>query len=111
MRRVVGSVAFFAVVGGGFSIAEHIWGDSDKWGMPKTGECGKRLPRSDGQDDLVSVDCDDPTAQYRVVERYDNTTDESVCAHALSATFVFVYDGDTSDSGDEAVFCLAELAH
>lgn len=74
-------------------------------------ECGQRLVRAEGEDDLVVIDCDDPSAQYRVIRRVDGTTDSSECNGVSGATDVFIFDGNNGARSEEAVFCLAAIAH
>lgn len=106
---IAGWLILLALLAGLGWLTERFWGDSDKWGLPATGECAELVTRDDGRPDLAAIECDGPGADFRVDRRVDNTTDASVCAGSAVATDVFVFDGDTSDDGDEAVFCLVAL--
>ncbi|MFJ8199048.1 hypothetical protein [Streptomyces sp. NPDC096152] len=54
--------------------------------------------------DLQDVDCSSSGAQYKVVQKFDNSTDESQCKTVTDSTIYYVQSG----SGHDVVLCLKE---
>ncbi|MDT7842643.1 LppU/SCO3897 family protein [Streptomyces justiciae] len=55
--------------------------------------------------DLKTVDCSSSDAQYKVVEKFDNTSDDSKCESVASAEISYYQTGD----GHDVVLCLKEV--
>ena len=63
---------------------------------------------NDGTDtspDLNEVDCTSSGAQYKVVEKFDNTSDASKCEAITEATISYYQQGSSHD----VVLCLKEV--
>ncbi|MFF6996003.1 hypothetical protein ACFY93_13805 [Streptomyces sp. NPDC008313] len=54
--------------------------------------------------DLNTVDCSSGDAQYKVVEKFDDSTDDSKCKNVADATISYIQSG----SGHDVVLCLKE---
>ncbi|MEU1041940.1 hypothetical protein ACFYP4_13360 [Streptomyces sp. NPDC005551] len=54
--------------------------------------------------DLNEVDCSSSDSQYKVVEKFDNTSDDSKCESVSAATVYYVQSG----GGHNVVLCLKE---
>ncbi|MFE1249176.1 hypothetical protein [Streptomyces sp. NPDC058735] len=82
-----------------------------KWQMGKTdaettavGSCMQNKG-SQSQPDLSTVDCSSSDAQYKVVEKFDNTSDDSKCATVKEAEIAYYQVGDNHD----VVLCLKSV--
>ena len=60
---------------------------------------------TDSNADLNEVDCSDSKAQYKVVEKFDGSRDESKCEAVTEATISYVQYG----GGHDVVLCLVEV--
>ncbi|MER7486693.1 hypothetical protein ABTY20_12505 [Streptomyces sp. NPDC126497] len=56
--------------------------------------------------DLKTVDCSSSDAQYKVVEKFDDTSDDSKCEAVKEATISYYQTGDSSHN---VVLCLKEV--
>ncbi|MEU6524590.1 hypothetical protein ABZ892_17640 [Streptomyces sp. NPDC046924] len=56
--------------------------------------------------DLKTVDCSSGDAQYKVVEKFDNTSDDSKCEAVQEATISYYQTGSSSH---KVVLCLKEV--
>jgi hypothetical protein len=54
--------------------------------------------------DLQTVDCSSGDSQYKVVEKFDNTSDDKKCESVSAATIYYVQTG----GGHNVVLCLKE---
>ncbi|CAL9531788.1 hypothetical protein SUDANB1_04035 [Streptomyces sp. enrichment culture] len=82
-----------------------------KWQMGKTdaettavGSC-MHNKGTQSQPDLSTVDCSSGNAQYEVVEKFDNTSDDSKCATVKEAEIAYYQVGDNHD----VVLCLKSV--
>ena len=55
--------------------------------------------------DLKTVDCSSSDAQFKVVQKFDNTSDDSKCESVKEATISYYQTGDSHD----VVLCLKEV--
>ncbi|MDN3023721.1 hypothetical protein [Streptomyces sp. S.PB5] len=55
--------------------------------------------------DLKTVDCSSSDSQYQVVEKFDNTSDDSKCETVKEAEIAYYQTGD----GHNVVLCLKEV--
>jgi hypothetical protein len=55
--------------------------------------------------DLKTVDCSSSDAQYKVVEKFDDTSDDTKCESVASAEISYYQTGD----GHDVVLCLKEV--
>ena len=55
--------------------------------------------------DLNEVDCSDSKAQYKVVQKFDGSSDDSKCEAVTEATISYVQYG----GGHDVVLCLKEV--
>ncbi|GLW49308.1 hypothetical protein Stsp02_49690 [Streptomyces sp. NBRC 14336] len=82
-----------------------------KWYLGKTdaesasvGSCMKN-EGTQFSPDLKTVDCSSSEAKYEVVEKFDNTSDDSKCEAVASAEIAYYQTGD----GHDVVLCLKEV--
>ncbi|MFF9116343.1 hypothetical protein ACF09Y_12190 [Streptomyces massasporeus] len=82
-----------------------------KWQIGKTdaettavGSCMQNKG-TQSQPDLSTVDCSSRDAQYEVVEKFDNTSDDSKCATVKEAEIAYYQVGDNHD----VVLCLKSV--
>jgi hypothetical protein len=59
---------------------------------------------TDSNADLNEVDCSSGDAQYTVVEKFDNSSDENKCKPVTESTIYYIQSG----SGHDVVLCLKE---
>ncbi|MEU1512447.1 hypothetical protein ABZ490_09835 [Streptomyces sp. NPDC005811] len=60
---------------------------------------------TDSNADLNEVDCSDSKAQYKVVQKFDGSSDDSKCEAVTDATISYVQYG----GGHDVVLCLKEV--
>jgi len=60
---------------------------------------------SDTNADLNEVDCSSSDAQYKVVKKFDDTSDDSKCKDVTDATISYIQSG----GGHDVVLCLTEV--
>ncbi|MER5749432.1 hypothetical protein [Streptomyces sp. NPDC002088] len=60
---------------------------------------------TDSNADLNEVDCSSSGAQYKVVEKFDDTSDDTKCETVTDATIYYVQSGNAHD----VVLCLKEV--
>ncbi|MER5407069.1 MULTISPECIES: hypothetical protein [unclassified Streptomyces] len=59
---------------------------------------------TDSKADLKTVDCSSGDAQYKVVEKFDDTSDENKCKDVTDSTIAYIQSG----GGHDVVLCLKE---
>ncbi|MFE4553198.1 MULTISPECIES: hypothetical protein [unclassified Streptomyces] len=59
---------------------------------------------TDSNADLKTVDCSSGDAQYKVVSKFDNTSDDTKCKNVSDATISYIQSG----GGHDVVLCLKE---
>ncbi|MGV9701984.1 LppU/SCO3897 family protein [Streptomyces sp. NPDC003483] len=59
---------------------------------------------TDSNADLKTVDCSSGDAQYKVVSKFDNTSDDTKCKNVSDATLSYIQSG----GGHDVVLCLKE---
>ncbi|WP_393080708.1 hypothetical protein [Streptomyces sp. LN704] len=59
---------------------------------------------TDAKADLKKVDCSSGDAQFKVVEKFDNTSDDTKCKDVADATISYIQSG----GGHDVVLCLKE---
>ncbi|MGY1499273.1 LppU/SCO3897 family protein [Streptomyces sp. QTS52] len=95
-------IGVFIVVAIAIAGGKWYFGQSDA----ETTSVGACL-HNDGTDadaDLNEVDCSSDGAQYTVVEKFDNSSDENKCKTVTEATIYYIQSG----SGHDVVLCLKE---
>ncbi|WP_419796428.1 LppU/SCO3897 family protein [Streptomyces fuscus] len=82
-----------------------------KWYLGKTdaesasvGSCMKN-EGTQFKPDLKTVDCSGSDAEYKVVEKFDNTSDDSKCKGVAGAEISYYQTGD----GHDVVLCLKQV--
>jgi len=82
-----------------------------KWYLGKTdaettavGSC-MHNKGTESSPDLKTVDCSSSDAQFKVVQKFDNTSDDSKCEAVKEATISYYQTGD----GHDVVLCLKEV--
>ena len=60
---------------------------------------------TDSKPDLKDVDCSSSSAQYKVVQKFDGSSDENKCQAVKDATISYIQYG----GGHDVVLCLNEL--
>lgn len=60
---------------------------------------------TDSSADLNEVDCSSSDAQYKVVKKFDDTSDDSKCEAVSEATISYIQSG----AGHDVVLCLKEV--
>ncbi|MET7476528.1 hypothetical protein ABZT17_19440 [Streptomyces sp. NPDC005648] len=82
-----------------------------KWYLGKTdaettavGSC-MHNKGTESSPDLKTVDCSSSDAQFKVVQKFDNTSDDSKCEAVKEATISYYQTGDNHD----VVLCLKEV--
>lgn len=105
-RRLVARGAVLGVVVLlGFAWA-HSTGQEESENAPTVGECA----RSADDDEIQTVDCTDPAAEYRVTRRADGTTDgDTACATDPEATSYYAFETSSQNlTVTSFVLCLAD---
>ncbi|MFD0505446.1 hypothetical protein ACFQ0G_26240 [Streptomyces chiangmaiensis] len=59
---------------------------------------------TDSNADLKEVDCSSSQAQYKVVQKFDGSSDENKCQNVEAATISYIQSG----GGHDVVLCLKE---
>ena len=82
-----------------------------KWYLGKTdaettavGSC-MHNKGTESSPDLKTVDCSSSDAEFKVVQKFDNTSDDSKCEAVKEATISYYQTGD----GHDVVLCLKEV--
>ncbi|OIJ69330.1 LppU/SCO3897 family protein [Streptomyces mangrovisoli] len=104
--RVIGSIAVVLVVallkfGAFFGISWFF--DRDDAEKTSVGSC----MHNDGtysSPDLNEVDCSSSDAQYKVLQKFDDSSDEDKCKAVTDSTIYYVQSGN----GHDVVLCLKE---
>lgn len=104
--RVVGAIVVFVLVaalkiGGGFGLGWLL--NRDDAETTSVGAC----MHNDGtyaSPDLNEVDCSSGGAQYKVLEKFDDSSDEAKCKTVTDSTIYYVQTG----GGHDVVLCLKE---
>ncbi|MFF4588459.1 hypothetical protein [Streptomyces sp. NPDC001388] len=101
--RIVGAIVVgILVLGVKFGIGW--WADRTDAETTSVGAC----MHNDGNNtepDLQEVDCSSSDAQYKVVEKFDDTSDDSKCEAVTAAEISYIQYG----SGHDVVLCLKEV--
>jgi len=97
--RIVGFIVVAILIAGG----KWFFGKTDA----ETTSVGSCMHNKGTQSapDLKTVDCSSSDAQYKVVEKFDNTSDDSKCESVASAEISYYQTGD----GHDVVLCLKEV--
>jgi len=101
--RIVG-VIVVAVIIGVIKFGINFWANETDAETTSVGAC----MHNDGTDsnaDLNEVDCSSSDAQYKVVKKFDDTTDETKCEAVTEATISYAQYGN----GHDVVLCLNEV--
>ncbi|MEU6094246.1 hypothetical protein [Streptomyces sp. NPDC047079] len=100
--RIVGAIIVgILVLGVKFGIGW--WANQTDAETTSVGAC-MHNDGSDSKADLNEVDCSSSEAQYKVVQKFDDSTDDSKCQAVKEATSAYVQYGN----GHDVVLCLAE---
>ncbi|MFF5186659.1 hypothetical protein ACFY30_23315 [Streptomyces sp. NPDC000345] len=103
VMRIVGAIVVgILVLGVKFGIGW--WADRTDAETTSVGAC----MHNDGNNtnpDLQEVDCSSSDAQYKVVEKFDNSSDDSKCEAVTTAEISYIQYG----SGHDVVLCLKEV--
>ncbi|MFF9406054.1 hypothetical protein ACF1B0_11045 [Streptomyces anandii] len=100
--RIVGSIVVLIIVAG-VKFGIGWWSSETDAETTSVGAC----MHNDGTDtnaDLNEVDCSSSKAQYKVVQKFDGSTDENKCKDVSDATISYVQSG----GGHDVVLCLKE---
>ncbi|MGV9242281.1 LppU/SCO3897 family protein [Streptomyces sp. NPDC003710] len=100
--RIVGLI-IVAVIGLGVKFGISWWMSQTDAETTKVGAC-MHNEGSNSKADLNEVDCTSSEAQYKVVQKFDDTTDDSKCEAVKEATIAYVQYGN----GHDVVLCLKE---
>jgi len=94
--RIVGIIVLAIIIG----VVKWQLGKTDA----ETTSKGSCMHNSGTQSDpkLKTVDCSSSDAQYKVVEKFDNTSDDSKCKTVADAEIAYYQTGDSHD----VVLCL-----
>ncbi|MEU7054536.1 hypothetical protein [Streptomyces sp. NPDC046197] len=104
--RVIGAIVVFVIVamlkfGVGFGLGWFF--NRDDAETTSVGAC-MHNDGTDNKADLKEVDCSSADAQYKVVQKFDGSTDEDKCKAVTDATISYVQYG----GGHDVVLCLKE---
>ncbi|MFJ9540079.1 hypothetical protein ACIRPX_22800 [Streptomyces sp. NPDC101225] len=96
LLRIVGIIVLAIIIG----VVKWQLGKTDA----ETTSKGSCMHNSGTQSDpdLKTVDCSSSDAQYKVVEKFDNTSDDSKCKNVADAEIAYYQTGDSHD----VVLCL-----
>jgi hypothetical protein len=100
--RIVGIIVV-AVIIGVVKWGINFWADQTDAETTSVGAC----MHNDGTDsnaDLQEVDCSSGDAQYKVVQKFDGSSDENKCQAVKDATISYIQSG----GGHDVVLCLKE---
>ncbi|MEU2386189.1 hypothetical protein ABZ606_16305 [Streptomyces sp. NPDC012461] len=99
LLRVVAVIAIAAVIG----VVKWQWNKSDA----ETTSVGSCMHNEGTQfkPDLKSVDCSSSDAEYKVVEKFDDTSDSNKCKSVPDAPIAYYQTG----GGHEVVLCLKDV--
>ncbi|MER5599353.1 hypothetical protein [Streptomyces sp. NPDC002265] len=101
--RIVGAIAVFVIIGL-IKFGIGFWASETDAETTSVGAC----MHNDGTDnnaDLNEVDCSSSDAQYKVVKKFDDTSDDKKCAAVTEATISYIQSG----GGHDVVLCLSEV--
>ncbi|MFF5156123.1 hypothetical protein ACFY3N_07685 [Streptomyces sp. NPDC000348] len=100
MLRIVGFIVIAVLI----AVGKWFFGQTDA----ETTSVGSCMHNEGTQisPDLKTVDCSSGDAQYEVVEKFDNTSDDSKCEAVKEATISYYQTGDSSHN---VVLCLKEV--
>ncbi|MFE4051394.1 hypothetical protein [Streptomyces sp. YIM B13518] len=98
--RIVGFIVIAALI----AVGKWFFGQTDA----ETTSVGSCMHNEGTQisPELKTVDCSSGDAQYKVVEKFDNTSDDSKCETVQEATISYYQTGDSSHN---VVLCLKEV--
>ncbi|CAL9512303.1 hypothetical protein SUDANB176_03677 [Streptomyces sp. enrichment culture] len=97
--RVVGFIVIAVLI----AVGKWFFGQTDA----ETTSVGSCMHNEGSQisPDLKTVDCSSGDAQYKVVEKFDDTSDDTKCETVKEATISYYQTGD----GHDVVLCLKEV--
>ncbi len=97
--RIVGFIVIAIVI----AVGKWFWGQTDA----ETASVGSCMKNEGTQisPDLKTVDCSSTDAKYEVVEKFDNTSDDSKCETVKEAEIAYYQTGD----GHDVVLCLKQV--
>ncbi|MFG2946684.1 LppU/SCO3897 family protein [Streptomyces adustus] len=101
--RIVG-VIVVAVIIGLIKFGIGFWASETDAETTSVGAC-MHNDGSDSNADLNEVDCSSSDAQYKVVKKFDDTSDDTKCEAVTAATVSYVQSG----GGHDVVLCLSEI--
>ncbi len=104
MKKKLISIAGFIVVAALIGGAKWWFGQTDAE-TTKVGSC-MHNEGTQFSPDLKTVDCSSSEAEFEVVEKFDNTSDDSKCETVKEATISYYQKGQ----GHNVVLCLKEVA-
>ncbi|MGW2930939.1 LppU/SCO3897 family protein [Streptomyces sp. NPDC001156] len=100
--RIVGIIAVI-VIGAAVKFGIGFWFSETDAETTSVGSC----MHNDGTDnnaDLKEVDCSSSDAQYKVVQKFDGSSDENKCQNVKDASISYIQSG----GGHDVVLCLQE---
>ncbi|MFF4208880.1 hypothetical protein ACFYZE_05770 [Streptomyces sp. NPDC001796] len=105
--RIIGAVVAFVIIallkfGAGFGLSWFL--NRDDAETTSVGAC-MHNDGTDSKADLKEVDCSSSSAQYKVVQKFDGSSDENKCQDVKDATISYIQYG----GGHDIVLCLNEL--
>ncbi|MFC7898200.1 hypothetical protein [Streptomyces sp. NPDC057381] len=100
LLSIVGVILVAALLG----VGKWYLGQSDAE-TTAVGDC-MHNEGTQGTPELKTVDCSSSDAEYEVVEKFDNTSDDSKCKAVKEATIAYYQTGDSSH---RVVLCLKEV--
>ncbi|MFD9000625.1 hypothetical protein ACFV0T_06530 [Streptomyces sp. NPDC059582] len=103
VMRIVG-VIVVAVIVGLIKFGIGFWASETDAETTSVGSC-MHNDGTDSKADLNEVDCSSSDAQYKVVKKFDDTSDDSKCETVTDATISYVQYGN----GHDVVLCLSEV--
>ncbi|WP_055493962.1 hypothetical protein [Streptomyces sp. TP-A0356] len=100
--RIVGAI-IVAIIALGVKFGIGWWANQTDAETTSVGAC----MHNDGTDfkpDLKEVDCSASGAQFKVIQKFDNSSDENKCKAVTDSTVYYVQSG----AGHDVVLCLKE---
>jgi hypothetical protein len=104
--RIIGAVVAFVLIallkfGAGFGLSWFF--NRDDAETTSVGAC-MHNDGTDSKPDLKEVDCSSSGAQYKVVQKFDDSSDENKCKAVTESTVYYVQSG----GGHDVVLCMKE---
>ncbi|WP_415947692.1 hypothetical protein [Streptomyces sp. KLOTTS4A1] len=101
VKKKLLSIVGIVVVAAAIGVGKWYLGQTDAE-TTAVGDCMKN-EGTQIRPDLKTVDCSSSDAEFEVVEKFDNTSDDSKCEAVEEATISYYQTGDSSH---EVVLCL-----